>query len=235
MRLVVVDGDQRIKTVAHRCRQALGQALRQQRAGLVAGSPYRATQHRVGRGENMLVAEPGARPRQQRGGALDPQRFVFQEPRQPVGGVGGLESTQSQVLADALLMFGDRLLPAGVSVDRLGVGSQLQGGEPQDLAIDLQGRLARKSAEHTHEGDLVGETQPVVVAPPPGDLAPVGLEEAGVANQTRAGDVGIGGRHDSVRNKRPFWPNISAAGNMTRSVSRICQIQYAKPHSMDRP
>ena len=118
----------------------------------------------------MLVAEPGARPRQQRGGALDPQRFVFQEPRQPVGGVGGLESTQSQVLADALLMFGDRLLPAGVSVDRLGVGSQLQGGEPQDLAIDLQGRLARKSAEHTHEGDLVGETQPVVVAPPPGDL-----------------------------------------------------------------
>ena len=125
MRLVVVDGDQRIKTVAHRCRQALGQALRQQRAGLVAGSPYRATQHRVGRGENMLVAEPSARPRQQRGGALDPQRFVFQEPRQSVGGVGGLESTQSQVLADALLMFGDRLLPAGVSVDRLGVGSQL--------------------------------------------------------------------------------------------------------------
>ena len=31
-------------------------------------------------------------------------------------------------------MFGDRLRPAGVSVDRLGVGSQLQGGEPQDLA-----------------------------------------------------------------------------------------------------
>ena len=72
MRLVVVDGDQRIKTVAHRCRQALGQTLRQQRAGLVSGSPYRATQHRVGRGENVLVTEPDARPRQQRGGALDP-------------------------------------------------------------------------------------------------------------------------------------------------------------------
>lgn len=43
----------------------------------------------------------------------------------------GIESAQSQVLADALLMFGDRLLPAGVGVDRLGVGSQLQGGEPQ--------------------------------------------------------------------------------------------------------
>ena len=32
VRLVVVDGDQRIKTVAHRCPQALGHALRQQRA-----------------------------------------------------------------------------------------------------------------------------------------------------------------------------------------------------------
>ena len=33
-----------------------------------------------------------------------------------------------------------------------------------------------------------------------------------------------------VSNKRPFSPNSSAAVNMTRSVSRICQIQYAKPH-----
>ena len=41
---------------------------------------------------------------------------------------------------------------AGVSVDRLGGGSQLQGGEPQDLPVNLQGRLLGKSAEHTHEG-----------------------------------------------------------------------------------
>ena len=57
MRLVVVDGDQRIKTVAHRRRQALGHALREQRPGLVSGSPYRAAQHRIGRRENELVAE----------------------------------------------------------------------------------------------------------------------------------------------------------------------------------
>ena len=63
MRLVVVDGDQRIKTVAHRCRQALGHAFRQQRPGLVSGSAYRAAQHRIGRPENVLVAEPGARAR----------------------------------------------------------------------------------------------------------------------------------------------------------------------------
>ena len=43
---------------------------------------------------------------------------------------GGIERTQAQVLADAVLMVGDRLLPTGVGVDRLGVGSQLQGGEP---------------------------------------------------------------------------------------------------------
>ena len=132
-------------------------------------------------------------------------------------------------------MFGDRLLPAGVSVDRLGVGSQLQRGEPQDLPVNLQGRLTGKSAEHAHEGDLVREPQLIVAAPPPGDLASVGLEEAGIADQTGAGDVWVGGRHDSVRNKRPFWPNSSAAWNMTRSVFRICPIKYPETHSMDRP
>ena len=45
--------------------------------------------------------------------------------------------------------------PAGVGVDRLGVGAQLQGREPQDLSVDLQGRLVWESVEHTHEGDLV--------------------------------------------------------------------------------
>ncbi len=129
MRLIVVDGDQRIKTVAHRCRQALGHALGQQRPGLVSGSPYRATQHRIGRRENVLAAEPDARPRQQRGGPLDPQRLVLEEPRQPFSG-SGVPRAQTQVLTDALLMFGDRLLPDGVGVDRLGVGPQLQGREP---------------------------------------------------------------------------------------------------------
>ena len=61
-------------------------------------------------------------------------------------------------------MFGDRLLPAGVGVNRLGVGSQLQGGKPEDLLVNLQRRLLEKSAEHSHEGDLVSETQPVVGA-----------------------------------------------------------------------
>ena len=100
-------------------------------------------------------------------------------------------------------MFGDRLLPTGVCVYRLGVGSQLQGGEPEDLPVNLQGRLLGKSAEHTHEGDLVGETQPIVAAPPQGDLAAVGFGKAGIANQTGARDVGVGDRHGSVRNKRP--------------------------------
>ena len=67
VRLVVVDGDQCIKTVAHRCRQALGHALRQQRPGLVSGSPYRAAQtpnrparERARRGARRAPA-PGAR------------------------------------------------------------------------------------------------------------------------------------------------------------------------------
>ena len=104
-------------------------------------------------------------------------------------------------------MVGDRLLPTGVGVDRLGVGSHLQGGEPQDLPVNLHGRLLGTSAEHTHDGDLVGDPQLIVAAPPQGDLASVGLEKAGFAHQTGARDVGVGDRHGAVRHKRTFWPN----------------------------
>ena len=47
------------------------------------------------------------------------------------------------------------------------------------LPVNLQRCLLGKSAEHTHEGDLVRETQPVVGAPPQGDLSSVGLEKGG--------------------------------------------------------
>ena len=36
------------------------------------------------------------------------------------------------------------------------------------------------------------------------DLAAVGLEEGGIADQARAGDVGVGDQHGSVREKRAF-------------------------------
>ena len=101
-------------------------------------------------------------------------------------------------------MLRDRLLPTGVGVDRLSVGVQLQGGEPQDLPVDLQGRLLGEPPEYAHEGDLVRETQPVVGTPPQGDLAAVGLEEGGIADQAGAGNVGVGDRHGSVREKRAF-------------------------------
>ena len=39
---------------------------------------------------------------------------------------------------------------------------------------------------------------------PQGDLLSVGLEKGGIANQAGAGDVGVGDRHDSVRNKGSF-------------------------------
>ena len=136
MRIVVADGDQRIEAVAHRGRQTLGHALRQQGAGLLSGTPHRASQRRVGRGEDVFVAKPAPRPRQQRAREIEPQRFVLEEPRQPFSG-SGVERAQTQVLADAPLMRRDRLLPAGVGVDRLGVGAQLQGREPQDLPVDL--------------------------------------------------------------------------------------------------
>ena len=54
----------------------------------------------------------------------------------------------------------------------------LLGREPQDLPVDFQGRLLGEPPEHTHEGDLVREAQPIVGAPPQGDLSSVGLEHA---------------------------------------------------------
>ena len=202
--------------------------------GRSVGPPPRAAPHRVARRENVLVAHPGARPRQPRGRALEPARVVFEAPRPPFA-AGGSERTQAPGLADAVLMVGDRLLPTGVGVDRLGGGSHLQGGEPQDLPVNLHGRLVGTSAEHTHDGDLGGDPQLIGAAPPPGDLASGGLVKAGLANQTGARDVGVGDRHGAVRNKRTFWPNSVVAGNRTRSMVRICPLKYPKPHSMDRP
>ena len=195
-RIVLADVEKRIEAIAHHRGEAFGHSLCQERAGFSPSRPDGAAQQRVSRHENALVAKPGARPRQQRRGAVEPQRLAFEEPRQPVAGVS-VEDAQTQVLADALLMFGDRLLATGAGVDCLRVGSQLQGGESQDLLVDLQWRLLGKSSEHAHEGDLVGEPEPIVSTPSFGDLLPVGLEEAGVADQPRAGDVG--GGHDSVR------------------------------------
>ena len=46
------------------------------------------------------------------------------------------------------------------------------GGINLDFAVEDD---VLPSAEHTHEGDLVGETKLIVAAPPQGDLAAVGL------------------------------------------------------------
>ena len=73
------------------------------------------------------------------------------------------------------------------------------GGVNIDFAVEDD---VLPSAEPTHEGDRVGETQSIVMAPPQGDLAPIGFEKAGIANQTGARDVGVGDRQGSVRNKR---------------------------------
>ena len=125
---------------------------------LVPGSPDRAAQHRIGRRENVLGAEPGARPRQQRGGPLEPQRLVLKEPRQPFSG-GGVPRVQTQVLTDALLMLGDRLLPAGVDVDRFGVGPQLRGRSSHGIAPVTRAIPRTRSCGSATENGVVCESE----------------------------------------------------------------------------
>ena len=93
-------------------------------------------------------------------------------------------------------MLRDRLPPLGVVPDRIRIDTQLQGGEPEDLAVDLQRLLLWKAPEHANEGDLVGEAEPVVGSPALRNLAPIVLEEAAVADEAGPGDVGVGDRHD---------------------------------------
>ena len=100
------------------------------------------------------------------------------------------------MLVDLLLMLRDRLPPFGVVPDHIRIGTQLQSCEPQNFAVDLQRLLLRKAPEHTNEGDLVGEAQPVVGSPALRNLAPVVLEEAAVADEAGPGDVAVGDRHD---------------------------------------
>ena len=229
MRLVA-NGDQPVEAVAHRHRQTLRHALRQQGACLVPGRPHRTAQHRVGRRENVFVPKPASRPRQQRRRAVEPQRFVFEEPRQPFAD-GVVERAQTQVLTDALLMLGDRLLPAGVGVDRLGVGPQLQGREPQDLPVDLQGRLfglfAGGGRNPTFSGSrcLVGGSRSSSRVSP----SPLPGERGGLR-------VGFDGPHERraraplarAPQRRP-WPNSGPCRPSTRPGATGCPSPWPTP------
>ena len=150
-----------------------------------------------------MLLKPGATASQESRGAVEPQRLTLEELFKAVSG-RGIEGTQAQEVTNMLLMFGNGLAPLGVGVDRFRGESQLQGGEAQNLAVDLQRNLPGESAEDADEGDLIGEAQSVVGPSSLGNLAPVSFEEAAVADQTRTGNVGIAGGHDFVRTKRSF-------------------------------
>ena len=85
--------------------------------------------------------------------------------------------TEHLVLAGAVLMDLQLANRIDTDLDNLTVSNPTPlGDDVLDLPVNLQGRLLGQSAEHTHEGDLVRETEPIVVAPPQGDLRPVAGE-----------------------------------------------------------
>ena len=93
--------------------------------------------------------EPASRPRQQRRRAVESLRFVFEEPRQPFA-VGGVERAQTQVLADALLMLGNRL-PVGVSrkvASRIRRVRKTSGSETGTVLSGTNARSGRTVQEH---------------------------------------------------------------------------------------
>ena len=67
-------------------------------------------------------------------------------------------------------------------------------------------------AEYTHEGDLVGETQSIVAAPPQGDLASVGFKVPlllGPLNPSLSSGKAGQWRHEAAENRwliQPVWP-----------------------------
>ena len=169
-------------------------AVHQNRSGFLPGRANGTSQQVIGWRKNAFLLEPGATAGEESRGAVEPQRLTLEELVKPVCGCS-IEGAQTQVATDALLMFGNGLAPFGVDVDRFRGELQLQGGEAQDLAVDLQRNLPGEAPEDADEGNLVGESQSVVGPSSLGNLVPVCFEEAAVADQTRAGDVGIGDRH----------------------------------------
>ena len=103
---------------------------------------------------------------------------------------------------DASLMFAHRLAPLGIRPDGIRTRAQLQRGEAQDLLVDLQRLVPREPAQNAHEGDLIREAQPVVAASAAPDFEPILLEEGAIADQARAGDVGVGHGSLSRKNER---------------------------------
>ena len=206
----------------HRFGETPHHAVHQPRTSLLPGRADGTPQHVIGRGDNALLPEPGAAASQQGSGTVQPQRLAFKELVELVRG-RGIEGPQAQVVTDAQLMFGNGLTAPLVGVDHVGGKSQLQGGEAQDLTVDLQRGLPGKTAEDTDEGNLIGEAQSVMRPSPLGNFVPVSFEKAGVADQTGAGDVGIGGRHDvSRRNER-----------LDQSVPEAKHDQFLMSHVQD--
>ena len=132
------------------------------------------------------------RAHQQRARPVEALCLAPKESRQILGRPA-VERPQAKVVADPALMSSDRLPPFGVVLDRVRIRSQLKGCEPQHLAVDLEGLLVREAPEDTNKGDLVGEAQSIGDAAAAGDLLPVALKEAAIADQPGAGDVEVGG------------------------------------------
>ena len=113
----------------------------------MSGRPDGAAQHGFPRCQDLSVAQPPTGPCQQRAGPVQALRLVLEEPRQVLGGAG-VEWSQAQVLADLPLMLRNRLPSFGIVPDRIRIGTQLQGGEPQNVGFDLQRLLLRKASEY---------------------------------------------------------------------------------------
>ena len=167
----------------------------------VAGQPVRPAIYFYDRGRNLIdpesvvdvigdleVTEYGALTLQ---GGLHPLGEVTLSTRSRVEAVTGSVKMVSDG-PDSLISVGLRFdLPGIQGTDQIRVAHLERGGINLDFAVEDD---VLPSAEHTHEGDRVDETQSIVAVPPQGDLASIGLEKVGIANQTGARDVGTGDR-----------------------------------------
>ena len=81
VRMVVADGDPHRAGHASAPTGAPPCVLAAGRGPSVGPAPTARRSTESAGARTLLVAKPGASPRQQRGRALEPQRFVFEEPR----------------------------------------------------------------------------------------------------------------------------------------------------------
>lgn len=151
-----------------------------------------------------LLEQEGLGARLQRRRVLQTESLLKEERLQGLRCVRSKELA-AQMRADPELVFRNRVLPHRILFDPADIQVHLDRDELQEFVLDLQRLLGRQAVEESHETDLIGEAQAVMVPPALGHRSQVFGRKGGLLDQLLAGIRDSGHQTGSiVEGKRSF-------------------------------